>query len=92
MRKIEPELNKEAGGGCEGARKTAIFMAVGLLVLFFACAQVEAGGGAGSGLDAIDEIDGGGAGSGTDLALNHDGSTNSGLDIAVVDGGGAGSG
>lgn len=92
MRKRVPELNKEAGGGCEGARKTAILMAVGLLVLFFACAQVEAGGGAGSGLDARNDIDGGGAGSGTDIAFTDGGGAGSGLDIAMVEGGGAGSG
>ncbi|UCE72902.1 MAG: hypothetical protein JSV56_07650 [Methanomassiliicoccales archaeon] len=74
------------GGGCEGSRKTAILLAVGLLTLLFVSAQALAGGGAGSGGD-IATVDGGGAGSGYD-----GGGAGSGGDIPTVDGGGAGSG
>jgi hypothetical protein len=92
MRKRELELEKEAGGGCEGARKTAILMAVGLLVLFFACAQVEAGGGVGSGAEFDDHVDGGGVGSGADGDLIDGGGVGSGYELADIDGGGVGSG
>ncbi len=94
MRKRAQNIGSEAGGGCEGAKKTAIWVAIGLLVLFFATAQVEAGGGAGSGLDALTDLNGGGAGSGLDAYDRLDGGgAGSGLEIsALVDGGGAGSG
>ena len=96
MRDRKQSPNSEAGGGCEGTRRTAILMACGLIVLFLASAQVIGGGGAGSGSEATTAIDGGGAGSGLDINSVMGGGAGSGADGggagSGVEGGGAGSG
>ena len=85
-------LNSESGGGCEGSRRTAILLAIGLIALVFAMMPTQAQNAAG-GMKTFfyDGQDGGGSGSGWEAYTVYDADLNA-VGTLYLEGGGSGSG